>query len=181
MEIKRTYSLADIAKRLDRPRTTLADWSTQFREFMPTMGSGRSMRYKEEALELFGLISRMKDANEPPEYIREQLRGVAREIVVTTDDDDKQPYLLQLAGEVDEIKRALVMLAQRMEEMTTANDGARREAADATEQLAQRLEDVTGSIKDELRQGQEQTAAQLGEILSRVETFGKRKKFLGLF
>lgn len=94
-EIRRTYSLVDVAERLGRARTTLADWARQSRDFLPTVGSGRTMRYTEEALEVFGLISKMKDVNEPPEYIRQQLRGLVTEIIVpTTEDDDGKPYLM---------------------------------------------------------------------------------------
>jgi hypothetical protein len=177
-EFRRTYTLVDMAERLGRPRTTLADWARQFREFLPTVGSGRTMRYNEAALEVFGLISKMKDANEPPEYIREQLRGVVTEIIVPmTDDDEGKPYLMQLAGEVDQLKQAVVMLAQQMEALTTVNDDTRRQVASTTEQLSERIADVQTSLGDEIRKGQEQTRAQLGEILSRVDTYGKRKRW----
>lgn len=136
VEIKRTYSLVEVAERLGRARTTLADWSRQFREFLPTVGAGRSMRYTEEAVEIFGLISKMKDANEPPESIREQLRGVVSEIIIPmTDDDEGKPYLMQLAGEIDQLKRAVVMLK-------TDNDGLRRELLEGRNQLAVSFEQV---------------------------------------
>lgn len=176
--LKRSYSLVEIAERLRRPRTTLADWSRQFREFLPTVGSGRSLRYTEEAIEVFGLISKMKDSNEPPEYIREHLRGVVTEIVVPmTDDDGGTPYLVQLASEVDQLKRAVVLLAERMEMLMTDHDGARRELAATTEQLNSRLAEVSNTLQEELRKGQEDTRQQLGEILTRVETHGKRKRW----
>lgn len=180
MEIKRTYSLVDVAERLGRPRTTLADWARQFREFLPTVGSGRSMRYMEEALEVFGLISKMKDASEPLEHIREQLHSVVTEIVVPmTDDNDGKPYLMKLAGEVDQLKSAVVMLAERIETMTTENDETRRQLAVTTEQLTGQIMNVSKSLQDEIRNGHQETSAQLGEILSRVETYGNRRR--GLF
>lgn len=190
MDIKRTYSLVDIAERLGRPRTTLADWSRQFREFLPTVGSGRTMRYNESALEVFGLISKMKDANEPPEYIREQLRAMVTEIVVPmTDDDGGKPYLMQLAGEVDQLKQAVVMLAEQLQALTTENDETRRQIAATTEQLSGKIVEVSASLHDEIqkgqeetkqiRKGQQETSEQLNEILLRVETYGKRRR--GLF
>lgn len=183
MGFKRTYTLVDIAEKLGRARTTLADWARQFREFLPTVGSGRTMRYTEEAVEVFGLISKMKDANEPPEYIREQLRSVVREIVVTmTDNDDGKPYLMQLTGEMEELKRAVVMLAERLESMTTENDEARREIAATTERLTGRIDDVSNDLRNEIRNNQEQTSAQLEQIsatLSRVETHGQRRGLFG--
>lgn len=181
MMIKRTYSLVDIAQKLKRPRTTLADWSTQFREFIPTIGSGRTMRYTEEALEVFALISRMKDVNEPPEMIRTQLLENFRVITIQPAAEDeetgKQPYLVQLAGDVDDLKRAVVMLSEQIQALTTENDGVRREVTATAEKLSGRIADVSDSLRDEMRKGQQETNAQLGEILSRVDTYGKRKWF----
>lgn len=192
MEIKRTYSLVDIADRLGRARTTLADWARQYKEFLPTVGSGRSMRYMEESLEVFGLISKMKDSNEPPEYIREQLRGVVREIIVPmTDDDEGKPYLMQLAGEVEQLKHAMVMLASKIDTMTTENDGTRRafeemrqEAAATAKDLSGRISDVSVSIRDEVSKGQEQASLQLRQIseqLSRVEKYATKSIWRRLF
>lgn len=180
MEIKRTYSLVDVAEKLGRPRTTLADWARQFREFLPTVGTGRSMRYKEDALEVFGLISKMKDANEPPEYIREQLRSVVTEIIIPmTDDDDGKPYLMQLSGEVDQLKQAVVRLAEQVQALTTANDVARREAVATSEQLSERISNVSnslGALREEQDQQNSQVMAELGFIgnsLKRIETHKK--------
>jgi transposase-like protein len=181
MDFQRTYSLVEVADRLGKARTTLSDWARQFKEFLPTVGSGRSMRYTEAAIEVFGLISKMKDSNEPPEYIREQLRHMVHEIIVpmTGDDDDGKPYLMQITDEVDQLKQAVVMLAQRLETITTENDETRRQIAATTEQLSGQIVNVSDILKDEIRKGQEQTSAQMREILSRVETYGKRKR--GLF
>lgn len=163
-EIRRTYSLVDVAERLGRARTTLADWARQFRDFLPTVGSGRTMRYTEEALEVFGLISKMKDANEPPEYIRQQLRGLVTEIIVPmTEDDDGKPYLMQLAEELDVIKRRMVIMKERLETLMTDNDGlrreldeARREVASANELLTEKIVDVSSNHLGEIRISQEQ-------------------------
>jgi predicted nucleic acid-binding Zn-ribbon protein len=183
VEIKRTYSLVDISERLGRPRTTLADWARQFREFLPTVGSGRTMRYNEAALEVFGLISKMKEANEPPEYIKEQLRGVVTEIIVPmTDEDEGKPYLMQLAGEIVKLQNAVVMLAEQNDGLRRELDEVRREAAAGTEQLSGRISDVSDSLGNEIRKGQEQTNEkidQMGEqILSRMETHRKQKRGL---
>ncbi|MDR9854771.1 hypothetical protein RJP21_14240 [Paenibacillus sp. VCA1] len=148
------------------------------------------MRYTEEAIEIFGLISKMKDANEPPEYIKEQLRGVVHEIIVPmTMDDDGKPYLMQLAGEVDQIKQAIIMLADQIQTLMTDNDGTRREltevrreVASTTEQLSGRIENLSSNLQDEIRKGQQETSVQLRQIserLSRIETNGKRRGLFG--
>jgi len=179
MEIKRTYSLVDVAERLGRKRTTLADWAREFREFLPTIGEGRSKRYTESALEVFGLISRMKDASEPTDYIHEQLRGVSRELVVMTDYDEGKPYLMQLSDELVKLQSAVVMLAEQNDGLRRELDEARREAAAMTEQLFGRIGDVSNELRDEMRKEQQETNAQLSELLSRVETHGKQRR--GLF
>jgi chromosome segregation ATPase len=203
MEIKRTYSLVDIAERLRRPRTTLADWARQFREFLPTVGSGRTMRYTEEAVEVFGLISKMKDANEPPEYIKEQLRGVVSEIVVPmADNDNGKPYLMHLAGELNQIKQAMAMLAEQIQTLATVSEETRQdlqearwEISAAAEKLSRKIEDMSNiffqdknrkteeqirTIEQlyEIRKGQQETWEQLDEILSRVNRYGKQRRGL---
>ncbi|AOZ94857.1 hypothetical protein [Paenibacillus crassostreae] len=179
MDFKRTYSLVDVSERIGRPRTTLADWARQFKRVSADSwiradnalhgGSGRVIRIHIEN----------EDANEHPDSIREQLRGVVREIIVPmTNDDDGKPYLMQLAGEIDQLKRAVVMLAEQNDGLRRELDEARREAATGTEQLSGRISDVQNSLGDEIRKGQEQTSAQLGEILSRVDTYGKQPRGL---
>lgn len=144
MEMKRTYSLVDVAERLGRARTTLADWSRQFRDFLPTVGTGRSMRYTEEAVEVFGLISKMKDANEPPEAIREQLRGMVREIIVTPDGGG-QPYLMQLSSGLNDMESALRMMAERL---TKENDGMKM----AIEELRETQRETAAAFERAIRE-----------------------------
>ena len=79
----------DIARKIDRPRTTVKDWLDLFREYIPVVGSGRTQRYEEEAVEIFALISKMKDAGEPNELIRQMLQQNVKEISVTTVDDGR--------------------------------------------------------------------------------------------
>ncbi|KFN13895.1 DUF3967 domain-containing protein [Bacillus pseudomycoides] len=89
---KKTYSLADIARMLGRPRTALQAWRDQFKPYLPTVAGtkGRTLRYEQEALELFKLIANMKDAQEPPELIEQMLKQNVDYIVVEeTDEDDE--------------------------------------------------------------------------------------------
>lgn len=165
MEYQRTYTLADIGRRLDRPRTTINDWAYQFREFLPTVGTGRTMRYKEDCLEIFGLISKMKDAGEPPELIRDALRQICREIIVTDEDDGPKPYLAYLADVITGMQREIADLRDRLD--------------DRSEQEAERIagmKEQLGSIQQVLVMQQEQMQ-EIATTLSRVETYGKKKSF----
>ncbi|EOO24784.1 hypothetical protein IIU_06604 [Bacillus cereus VD133] len=87
---KKTYSLADIARILGRPRTTLQAWRDQFKPYLPTVAGtrGRTLRYEKEALELFKLIADMKDVQEPPEVIEQMLKQNIDYIVVEEVDED---------------------------------------------------------------------------------------------
>ncbi|CAI8886308.1 MULTISPECIES: DUF3967 domain-containing protein [Bacillus] len=89
---KKTYSLADMARMLGRPRTTLQAWRDQFKPYLPTVAGtkGRTLRYEQEALELFKLIANMKDAQEPPEIIEQMLKQNVDYIVVEESDEDDE-------------------------------------------------------------------------------------------
>ncbi|MDF2085175.1 DUF3967 domain-containing protein [Bacillus pseudomycoides] len=89
---KKTYSLADIARMLGKPRTTLQAWRDQFKPYLPTVAGtkGRTLRYEQEALELFKLIANMKDAQEPPEIIEQMLKQNVDYIVVEESDEDDE-------------------------------------------------------------------------------------------
>ncbi|HDR7613769.1 DUF3967 domain-containing protein [Bacillus nitratireducens] len=89
---KKTYSLADIARMLGKPRTTLQAWRDQFKPYLPTVAGtkGRTLRYEQEALELFKLIANMKDAQEPPEIIEQMLKQNVDYIVVEESDEDNE-------------------------------------------------------------------------------------------
>jgi chromosome segregation ATPase len=101
---KKHFTLTEIAEEIRRPRTTLKDWYAQFREYIPTTGNGRTMKYRKEALDMFSIISKMKDMNEPNEAIRKQLGGIATEIIVYDDEEEEdQTYV----GEVLEAYKAM--------------------------------------------------------------------------
>ncbi|MGG3522545.1 DUF3967 domain-containing protein [Bacillus pseudomycoides] len=89
---KKTYSLADMARMLGKPRTTLQAWRDQFKPYLPTVAGtkGRTLRYEQEALELFKLIANMKDAQEPPEIIEQMLKQNVDYIVVEESDEDDE-------------------------------------------------------------------------------------------
>lgn len=164
---RRTYSLVDVAEKLGRARTTVNEWSKNYRAFLDHVGAGRTLRYTEQALEVFGLIAKMKDASEPHEYICDQLREVLHNVPVEVKTkDDGMPYLMQLSSEVDSLKRAVAMLADRID---AQGDSTRQEIASAAETLRGEL----GAVSDRIHGLQE--GQQL--ILSRMDTLGKRRRW----
>ncbi|KMQ22742.1 DUF3967 domain-containing protein [Bacillus cereus] len=101
---KKTYSLADIARILQKPRTTIQAWRDQFKPYLATVPGtkGRTLRYQRESLEIFKLIANMKDAQEPPDVIENVLKGTVNYIVIdeeTTQDDLMNKPILQMMYE----------------------------------------------------------------------------------
>ncbi|MEI4617091.1 DUF3967 domain-containing protein [Bacillus cereus] len=101
---KKTYSLADIARILQKPRTTIQAWRDQFKPYLATVPGtkGRTLRYQRESLELFKLIANMKDAQEPPDVIENVLKGTVNYIVIDEDaiqDDGMNKPILQIMYE----------------------------------------------------------------------------------
>ncbi|WP_129731461.1 MerR family transcriptional regulator [Ectobacillus funiculus] len=108
----RTYSLADIARKLGRPRTTLQAWRDSYKPYIPTVSGtkGRATRYDENSIRILELIMRMKDDNEPPEMIEKALRDNSTYLAVDADDkdDDKTtPFVPALYDSMREIATAL--------------------------------------------------------------------------
>jgi DNA-binding transcriptional MerR regulator len=156
----RVYTIVEIAKRLGRPRSTVVDWARTYEEYLPTEGSGRSLRFTESALEIFGLISKLKDDGSTNDHIKRQLAEVVKEIIIPMPTNDGN-FLMQLAGKMVEMELWISTLSEQnrilREEMNTG--------------------------MSELKTGQEQQAAAIEAqtvILSRLEAH-KRKKFMGLF
>lgn len=176
---KKTYSLAETAVKVGRPRTTLADWRHQFREFIPSVGEGRRERYTDEAAEIFALIGKMKDAQEPPEIIREQLRGVVREIVIHEEPDlGMTPFFAGITQDVQDLKAAVVELKIQLNEIQATDGGTRQ----AVEDVSRRIEAVTEKMTaiDEIKARQDahtDALTEIGEALRRIDTHGKGRKW----
>ncbi|MGR5978661.1 DUF3967 domain-containing protein [Bacillus cereus] len=131
---KKTYSLADIARILQKPRTTIQAWRDQFKPYLATVPGtkGRTLRYQRESLELFKLIANMKDAQEPPDVIENVLKGTVNYIVIDEDtiqDDGMNKPILQIMYEnMKEVAIQLqnqeaqnIQLIQHMREVVETN------------------------------------------------------------
>ena len=138
---RKTYSLSEIGNLIGRPATTVTTWKNQFREFLPSVGSGRHKRYTEESLSLFQLIEKMKDANEPLEMIRERLRATATEIIVEETGNETKPPLMQSL--LESYTSILFFLEEQRDEMEELKKEHRTELQllkDVNEQLTKQNE-----------------------------------------
>ncbi|MBP1963157.1 MerR family transcriptional regulator [Paenibacillus aceris] len=87
--MKRTYKVNEIASKIGKTRAAVMEWSNHFREFLPTIVVGRSIRYTEEAIEIFQIISKMKDDNKPLKLIREHLQDMRQKVYISLHKEEK--------------------------------------------------------------------------------------------
>ncbi|MGP3788614.1 MULTISPECIES: hypothetical protein [Paenibacillus] len=88
---------------------------------------------------------------------------------------DSKPEIAMLNAKVDDLISAVAMLSGKIDQIV--DERVRIEVAAASEGINTQVTQVL----DEIRKAQDRTDQKLDDIASRVETHGKRKKFLGLF
>jgi DNA helicase TIP49 (TBP-interacting protein) len=86
---KTTYKLTEIAHKLRKMRTTVTDWSNQYREYLPTIVVNGSLRYTVEALGIFEIISKMRDANKTMKHIKDHLEEIRHTAVIEISENEK--------------------------------------------------------------------------------------------
>lgn len=174
LEYERTYSVSEIARILGRPRTTINGWIELFREFLPTVGSGRTLRYKESALEILGIIAKMKDSGEPNEYIRQYLQSLKKEIVVDVEDSSQHrvPYLANLVEVLQRLDGEIRSIRERLdalEEQVRSSDGRQRDVIEQLRAENHKLREELAAAKAEIATVQAETYRTLHEGLNEVK------------
>ena len=160
---KRSYSLADIARKLNRPRTTVQAWRDQFKPYLPTVSGtkGRTLRYEESALSIFELIARMKDDTEPPEMITAALKQNVNFLIVEDDDDDETPFIASIYENVDKVTEALKEQKAFNEKLTERLD--QQEAFNR--ELLRKLDQQQRYVDERLKKRDEMLVQSLRETL----------------
>lgn len=69
MPENRLLSVAEIARQLDVPESTLHYWKNRFAQYLPSFGRGRLKRFRPEAVEAFGLIAALLKAGHSSEEV----------------------------------------------------------------------------------------------------------------
>lgn len=70
---KRLLSVAEIARQLDVPESTLHYWKNRFSQYLPSFGRGRLKRFQPEAVEAFGRIAALLKAGHSSEEVMAEL------------------------------------------------------------------------------------------------------------
>jgi DNA-binding transcriptional MerR regulator len=157
-------TIADIARALDLPESTVRYYRDRFSEFVPSVGEGRTRRYRAEALEVLRCIADAMRARTPAEDVRAALQArfpvtvepqqqsaatqqqsaaaiadVWREIAA-----DTEKALLEIAAETATLRNEL--RAQQQESAAMAEEQERRHEQ-AMEQLCERQERQMQELK----------------------------------
>ena len=181
-------TIAQIAKQLDLPESTVRYYRDRFSEYIPTTGEGRGRRYKGEAVEVFRFIADKLRAGMPADILEVELRSrFAREVTAGPQSDHSSSTaamvpaaafmevlaridgalgtLGELPRLVEEQSRDIERLRRRLDDLSTAAT-----AAATQQQLAEARDRELLSTVTELRKNLE----------TRVTSTPWRKRILGL-
>ncbi|QJB58395.1 MerR family transcriptional regulator [Pseudodesulfovibrio sp. zrk46] len=70
---KKVLSVAEIARELELPESTVHYWKNRFAQHLPSVGRGRQKRFKPEAVEVFSTISRLLKEGHTARDVMDQL------------------------------------------------------------------------------------------------------------
>lgn len=70
---KKVLSVAEIARELELPESTVHYWKNRFAQHLPSVGRGRQKRFKPEAIEIFSAISRLLKEGHTARDVMDQL------------------------------------------------------------------------------------------------------------
>lgn len=70
---KKVLSVAEIARELELPESTVHYWKNRFAQHLPSVGRGRQKRFRPEAVEVFAAISRLLKEGHTARDVMDQL------------------------------------------------------------------------------------------------------------
>ncbi len=139
-------TIADIARALDLPESTVRYYRDRFSEFVPSVGEGRTRRYRAEALEVLRCIADAMRARTPAEDVRAALQA---RFPVTVEPQQQS--------------------AATQQQSAAAIADAWREIAADTEKALLEIAAETATLRNELRAQQQESAAMAEEQERRHE------------
>lgn len=152
---------------LGRPESTLRGYRDRFREFIPTMGRGRSRRHPEAAVEVFRFIGELKESGLLDSQVLEKLEEkYTRTLDVTTHTrkslaeqlGEARGQLSFMAHELEAATGRLAAIERAQDEQARVMDELRRQLAGQAEQAAEQANDFEEKLSrarvrmDELRE-----------------------------
>ncbi len=166
-------TIAQIAKQLDLPESTVRYYRDRFSEYVPTTGEGRGRRYRGEAMEVFSCIADKLRAGMPADILEGELRSrFAREVTAGPQSDRSSSTtamvpavaFMGILARIDGALGTLGELPRVVEEQSREIEGLRRQldelstaatAAATQQQLAEARDRELLSTVAELRKALE--------------------------
>jgi DNA-binding transcriptional MerR regulator len=156
---KKVLSVAEIARELDLPESTVHYWKNRFAQHLPSVGRGRQKRFKPEAVEIFANISRLLKEGHTARDVMDRLSQdyPLQADAVPATSGGGQPNL-QAVGSMDQVMTMAAAIG--MEIAKSVGDGIRSVLAAEGGGTA----DVT-----DIREGLEETALRISTAMQETE------------
>lgn len=151
----KTYTMTEIAKKLKIPESTARYYRDRFADYVPAIGTGRSRRYPQQALDAIQLISTLMKENKSSEEVEKELEkrfGVTMEV-----SPEPQEQLATIQQQSIEPTLLLTLVSQQNAEVAI---------------LRKELED----LRNEIRNRDESRDQKLTEVLRLIQEQQKKKK-----
>ncbi|HEY8394946.1 MAG TPA: MerR family transcriptional regulator [Thermaerobacter sp.] len=141
---ERLLTLAEIARRLGLPESTVRYYRNRFRAYVPSVGEGKTRRYRPEALDVLRFVADAIRAGVPAEDIEAALRerfalNVEPQRQATTQQPQGAAILRELVADAvaDVVREAVAQRTAALEEELRR---LREELAATREELVQQAE-----------------------------------------
>ena len=159
--------MAEIARRLDLPESTVRYYRDRFPEFVPAVGEGRARRYQPAALEVLRFIADAMRTGTPLDAITAALRA---SFPVNVRNESQQQITTTQQQTAATIADALRTLAPALLETRDAIATLRNELQEYHEQNAAAIEDADRRHEDAMRRLGERHETQLEDLKAWLET-----------
>ncbi|WP_338668479.1 MerR family transcriptional regulator [Pseudodesulfovibrio methanolicus] len=154
---KKVLSVAEIARELDLPESTVHYWKNRFAQHLPSVGRGRQKRFKPEAVEIFATISRLLKEGHTARDVMDRL---------------SQDYPLQADAVPATSGGASVQAVGSMDQVMTMAAAIGMEIAKSVgEGIRSVLAAESGGVPDvaDIREGLEETALRISAAMQETE------------
>ena len=166
---KKVLSVAEIARELELPESTVHYWKNRFAQHLPSVGRGRQKRFRPEAIEVFGAISRLLKEGHTARDVMDQLSQnypLQADAMPTVSGGGDAPMALS-AGSMEPVMKMAAAIG--MEIAKSVGDGI-RSVLD--------VESMGSSDVTEVRQGLEEAARRITVAMEDTEALKSENREL---
>lgn len=165
-------TMADIARTLELPESTVRYYRDRFTEFIPVVGVGRNRRYRPEALDVLRFIADAMKEGMPAEAVRTTL---AAKFAINVEPQQPTAAIPQQYRNQPQQPTAAILRSVIAELTANAEEALLEVAAETAtlrnqqQQLHQELEAANQCHQEALERLCQQQAAQLKELQAMIE------------